>query len=295
MAYNVGAVEDGFKTTVSLVLNSSRLMNAVACAGIMRRTLIEAGQYACHRTAFGNTIANFPMVQETVVDIMAENYAATASSFYIAHLVDKIETGRASEQDEQSYRMLVNVNKYITSIAGTDVVHKGIEILGGNGAIESFSILPRLYRDMIVLESWEGTHNVLAVQVLRDCQKYSVHEGFFADLSAQLDAISHHRLSTQADATKQALSRLQKMLARLSKHDDLAFAQAHARRFIHLAGRLAQATLMLTETQWELDRELSTYKPEILTHFINQHLTPDYDPLDDVDYTERLAYLMTAL
>lgn len=294
VAYNVGPVEQGFKNVVTLVLNTSRLMNAVACAGIMRRVLIEAGQYACHRTAFGNAIANFPMVQETIVDIMTESYAATASCFYLAHLLDKIETGNATPQDEASYRMLVNINKYITSIAGTETVHKGIEILGGNGAIESFSILPRLYRDMIVLESWEGTHNVLAVQVLRDCARYQIHEAFFADMSAQLATVTHDRLFAQHQSTAKALERTETMLARLL-NADTTYSQAHARRFIDLAARVAQAVLMLVETQWELDRDLSTFKPQILMHFINKYLVPDYDPLDDPTYTDRLAHLMTAL
>ncbi len=61
-------------------------------------------------------------------------------------------------------------------------------MLGGNGAIESFSILPRLLRDMIVCENWEGTHNTLTAQVHRDMMRLGVHEGFFAFVRARLDA-----------------------------------------------------------------------------------------------------------
>ena len=67
--------------------------------------------------------------------------------------------------------MLVNANKFVTSLAATKVCRRGIEALGGNGTIEDFSPLPRLYRDAIVFESWEGTHNVLCAQVLRDLAK----------------------------------------------------------------------------------------------------------------------------
>ena len=52
----------------------------------------------------------------------------------------------------------------MTSITATDVVHRAIEVLGGNGTIEDFSSLPRLYRDAVVYESWEGTHNVLCAR-----------------------------------------------------------------------------------------------------------------------------------
>lgn len=294
VAYPIGAVEEGFKTVVELVLNTSRLMNAVACAGIMRRVFIEAGQYACHRQAFGQAIANFPMVQETIVDIMSAYYAGTASSFYLAHLLDKIETGQAGSQDKTCYRMLVNINKYITSINGTETIHQGIEILGGNGAIESFSILPRLYRDMIVLESWEGTHNVLCVQVMRDIEKYAVHEAFIADMTTQLDTINDTRLSQSAEIVRDALTRMVMMLDKMRAKGH-HYTQAHARRFVDLAAHIAQATLLLSEAQWELNNNLPTFKADITEYFINKHLKVGYDPLDDEFYTHRLERLMGAL
>jgi acyl-CoA dehydrogenase len=294
VAYPVGAVERGFKTVVELVLNTSRLMNAIACAGFMRRVYIEAGQYACHRQAFGQAIASFPMVQEAIADIMSATYAATASSFYLAHLLDKIETGQASEQDEKSYRMLVNINKYITSITGSQMIHRGIEVLGGNGAIESFSILPRLYRDMVVLESWEGTHNVLCIQVVRDIARYGVHEAFIADMQTQLATVHHADLATHAEVVWSAIERLLRILSQMAHKGD-TFAQAHARRMVDLAAYIAQATLLLVEAQWELDNQLATFKPDVAAYFINQHLTPDYDPLLDDDYTKRLERLRMAL
>src|SRR5690606_9279838 len=224
------------------VLNTSRLMNAVACAGTMRRVYIEAGQYACHRKAFGQAIANFPMVQEAVADIMAEYYAGTASSFYLAHLLDKIETDKASEQDKATYRMLVNINKYITSITGSHIIHRGIEVLGGNGAIESFSILPRLYRDMIVLESWEGTHNVLCVQVMRDIARYGIHQAFMASMQAQLETVTDSRLLASVNIVSSGLQRMIGILGKMQQKGQ-AYVQAHARRFVDLASYVAQAAL----------------------------------------------------
>jgi acyl-CoA dehydrogenase len=294
VAYPIGAVERGFKTVVELVLNTSRLMNAIACAGFMRRVYIEAGQYACHRQAFGQAIASFPMVQEAIADIMSATYAATTSSFYLAHLLDKIETGQASEQEEKSYRMLVNINKYITSITGSQMIHRGIEVLGGNGAIESFSILPRLYRDMVVLESWEGTHNVLCVQVVRDIARYGVHKAFIADMQAQLATVHHADLVTGAEIVRSAIERLMRILAQMASKGE-TYTQAHARRMVDLAAYIAQATLLLVEAQWELDNQLPTFKPDVAAYFINQYLASAYDPMLDDDYTKRLERLMTAL
>ena len=291
LAYPVGALDQGFKNVVNLVLNTSRLMNAVGSAGIMRRATLEASTYACHRTAFGQPIASYPLVQEALADMLSQTCAALSSSLYVAHLLDSMETGQASDDDHAVFRLLVNLNKYITSIRATETVHRAIEVLGGNGAIESFSILPRLYRDMIVLESWEGTHNVLCLQVLRDIARYHLHEPFTRDLRQKLDAIQHPDLLPWAEITRAALDDGLRLLARLDAGGE-QYAQAHARRLADQFAQTAQAALLLREAQWELDEALPTAKPDITAYFINRHLRPGYDPLDDDTYLPRLSRLM---
>lgn len=291
VAYQVGDIDRGFKNVVELVLNTSRLMNAVACAGIMRRAYIEASTYACQRQAFGEPIANYPLVQETIAELYTESVAAVASSFYIAHLVDQIETHHASDDEKNTYRLLVNINKYITSIQGSMMVHRAIEVLGGNGAIESFSILPRLYRDMVVLESWEGTHNVLCLQVLRDISRYNLHESFFRIMMAQLELISHPKLESLLPTVHAALDRIMQMLGQFATNDQ-RFTEAHSRRLVDQFAYTTQAILLLTEAESELHQSTSTLKPDVVTHFINQHLNPNYDPMSDPEYLPRLARLM---
>ncbi|GAB4320808.1 MAG: acyl-CoA dehydrogenase family protein [Phototrophicales bacterium] len=291
VAYQLGPLEGAFKNTVELVLNTSRLMNAVSCAGFMRRAYIEAASYACTRRAFGNPIAEYPMVQEAVSNIMSEYYAAVASSFALAALLDKIETGQATHTDKAAYRMLVNLNKYITSIRGTESIHQAIEVLGGNGAIESFSILPRLYRDMIVLESWEGTHNVLCLQVLRDIARYQVHEALIAYLKEQLAAVTHESLQQMASDVFESLDRTLTLLNRISVTDTTK-QQAHARRLADAFSHVSQATLLLAEAQWELEQGLPTLKPDIVQHYINRRLIPNYDPLLDDEFLPRIQRLM---
>src|SRR6185295_10847139 len=105
----------------------------------------------------------FPLVRENLAVMRVEEHAALLSTLELTALVD------SSDPDDVAYhRILVNANKFSTSRAPTSVARRGIEALGGNGTIEDFSPLPRLYRDAIVFESWEGTHNVLCAQVLRD-------------------------------------------------------------------------------------------------------------------------------
>jgi alkylation response protein AidB-like acyl-CoA dehydrogenase len=294
-AYPIGAPDAGFKITVELVLNTSRLMNAVSCAGVMRRAYIEAASYACSREAFGQPIASYPLVQEAVADMLAENYAAVASGMALAALLDKIELGQAGEDEKAVYRLLVNLNKYITSVRGSEIVHRAIEVLGGNGAIETFSILPRLYRDMVVLESWEGTHNVLCLQVMRDIARYGLHEPYFAFLHERLSTVQHPTLTESAHLTREAMTRALALLARLT-HADAAVQQAHARRLADSLALVGQSVLLLAEAGWELEQGLNTIKPDVIAHFINRHpqLHPAYDPLEDSAYLPRLQRLMAA-
>jgi alkylation response protein AidB-like acyl-CoA dehydrogenase len=175
VAYPLGPLEDGFRIAVG-VLNTSRWLNAVGSCGLMRRAWRVASEFAAEREAFGHVISEFPLVRENLAVIRAETEGAAASTGELTGLVDRIDRGDASDEDVAWHRVLVNANKFVTSLAATKVVRRAIETLGGNGTIEDFSPLPRLYRDAIVFESWEGTHNVLCAQVLRDLGRFAAVE-----------------------------------------------------------------------------------------------------------------------
>ncbi len=190
VAYHMGPVGSGFKNMMQLVINTSRLFNSVGCVGVMRRALVTARQYAKHRQAFGTTIGNYPLVQETIADVRAEHDALVSGTMHLVALQDRLDNGDVEEIEQQFFRIALNVNKSMTAVSARWACVQGIEILGGNGAIESFSVLPRLLRDAIVYENWEGTHNTLFMQVYRDMKRYRFHEGFVAYLDVLLDDAS---------------------------------------------------------------------------------------------------------
>lgn len=188
LAWPVGPVEDGFRTAVGVVLNTSRWMTAVGDAGMMRRAWLEASAYARHRTAFGRPIGEFPAVQQTLADLAAVSVGALHLVVALTALEDRIDAGTADDADVLLHRFLVNVAKYVVSVQATGAVHSAIEVLGGNGAIEDFSVLPRLYRDAMVYESWEGSHNVLVAQVLNDLRRLPVLDAVAGWLTGLVDA-----------------------------------------------------------------------------------------------------------
>lgn len=179
-----------FRDVVSVVLNTSRLYNAVACCGILQRAWREADAYARARTAFGHPILDFPSTARIVARLRCEAYAARIVTFTLAGLSDRLATDPGDALDQAAWRALVNLNKYWTSVAATSAARDAIEVLGGNGAIETFSVLPRLLRDGIVVEAWEGGHNVLCAQVLRDAQRLDLMEGLFGWLERHLGGLT---------------------------------------------------------------------------------------------------------
>lgn len=175
-AWPIGAVEDGFRTAAGVVLNTSRWMTAIGSAGMMRRAYVEASAYARHRRAFGRPIDEFPSTRATIADLRVMWLGALHLVFALTALEDRIDSATADDEVTVYHRFLVNATKYALSVDATAAVRSAIEVLGGNGTIEEFSVLPRLYRDSIVYESWEGTHNVLVAQVLADLHRMPIIE-----------------------------------------------------------------------------------------------------------------------
>ncbi len=249
LAWPVGPVVDGFKTAVGIVLNTSRWMTALGDAGMMRRAVLEACAYARHREAFGQPIEAFPAVRQRIVDMATSQTAALHLCFELTRLEDLIDDGQASEADVILHRFCVNATKYLVSLQATDVVHSAIEVLGGNGAIEEFSVLPRLYRDAIVYESWEGAHNVLIAQVLNDCRRLPI-----------LNVVGD-RLNLLASGAGE----LGNEIARITAHsidnarravDDVEFGAWHFRSIVDRLGLAYEAALLISSGETDLATHL---------------------------------------
>lgn len=259
-----------FRRTVEVVLNTSRLYNAVVAAGFLQRAWREADAYARCRLAFGQPILRFPSVARTVAALRAEAYAARASSFALAACADRLATGRAAEGEAGVYRFLVNCNKIWTALTCPAGVRQAIEVLGGNGAIEEFSVLPRLLRDALVIEAWEGGHGVLCAQIARDCRKLGLHRAAFAWLRAQADA--HGGVPAGFDAAAERFARVM----------EGAEAEAHARDVIEELRPLAQACLLHAAG----DPVEAAARAHLLAITAR-----GWDPLADADLARRVAVL----
>ena len=262
-----------FRTTVDIVLNTSRLYNAMCSCGALQRAWREAFHYARTRTAFGQPILQFPAVARIVAHLRTEAYAARGLTFALAALFDRQATRGLDDTERAATRMLVNLNKYWTSVQSTLAVRDAIEVLGGNGAIEEFTVLPRLLRDMIVCEAWEGGHNVLCAQALKDSRKLGLHQGLFALLKSW--GAPEERLA-QVEHDWEAL---------LSAPPEVA--GLHMRDVIDRLRPLAQVAALRREAASD---DSDPILPQVIEHLLAT-TEPGHDPLRDTTLAERVRAL----
>lgn len=254
-----------FRKTVEVVLNTSRLYNAVNAAALLHRAWREADAYARARVAFGQPILQFPVIARIVADLYTEACAARATTFLLAAMADRLATQTAAPGEAEAWRMLVNLNKMWTAFTCPAGIRSAIEVLGGNGAIEEFGVLPRLLRDSIVLEAWEGGHGVLAAQILRDCRRFRLHDAFFAWISGLgMDV-------------REAQARWERGIVRPD-------AETHIRSLIEDLRPTIQAAALWPERD---DPRLDAAR----RHLLRTHAR-GYDPLDDDDLAERVQTLV---
>ena len=289
VAYHMGEPENGFKNMMNLVINTSRLYNAFACVGSARRTYLVAQGYAQHRVAFGQPILNYPLVKETLANMKAEIDAMVSGSLHLTWLQDKKDRDDWGEVEEQFMRMALNLNKVRTAKGSRWASVEAIEVLGGNGAIETFSVLPRLLRDSIVTENWEGTHNTLQMQIMRDMAKYRVHEGFFNYLHKCLEE-ARDEDAEQVDAVRSHLADIMEELSALPKLDQ-GTATLVMRPLMDRLSWAMYASIRL----WERSKleEQSDVDDASIAHFIEWRLGGETNRTDP-DYIGRIDTLSSS-
>lgn len=189
VGYLIGMEDEGFKYMAE-ALNVSRLGTALSGLALARRAVLEAAIYTSQRIAFGNPVSRYPMVRQTLADIMVEVEAGWALAAKTIRLFDEVHTyGDRSSEKVSVLRILLSLTKLNLSELGVTATKRAMELHGGNGYIEEY-VTPRLLRDAIVNPIWEGTANIQALEILKNLQKGGA-EPWSADLNNTLQRIHH--------------------------------------------------------------------------------------------------------
>ncbi len=159
-AWLVGEEGRGVRTIVEMV-NHTRLDCMLGSAGLMRQAVVQAAHHARHRAAFGKPLIDQPLMQNVLADLCLESEAATILAMRVARAYD---SGADSEQHFR--RLATAVGKYWLCKRGAGHVAEALECLGGNGYVED-AVMPRLFRESPLNSIWEGSGNVICLDVLR--------------------------------------------------------------------------------------------------------------------------------
>lgn len=180
----IGERGRGIKTA-SQLLNTTRLHNAACSVGTMTMCSALIEEHSNQRYAFGKLICDQPGHVQMVATLRARLAASTELLCETALLLGKAEAGVATPQESQRLRLLTPMVKLYTAREAIRFASETVEAFGGMGYIEDTGI-PRLYRDAQVFSIWEGTTNILALDVLRAMQAEGAFAALISDLQERL-------------------------------------------------------------------------------------------------------------
>jgi hypothetical protein len=169
-------------------------------------------------------------------------------SFHLALLLGREETGESAEGESALLRLLTPVAKLFTAKRAVCLVAEAMESFGGAGYVEDTGI-PVLMRDTLVLPIWEGTTNVLALDVLRAMEREGTFEPFAEDVSQRLRRVKGDALAESVRRVRKALETLQDGRKRMDGAE-AEYAEALARPFAFGLARTYIGSLLLEFASW---------------------------------------------
>ncbi|MEV8143494.1 acyl-CoA dehydrogenase family protein [Specibacter sp. NPDC078709] len=229
VGWRIGDPGRGVRAIMGMV-GRTRLDCILGTAAGMRQSVAEAVWHARHRRAFGSRLVDQPAMSNVLADLALESEAATAVSMRLSRAFDD----DAGPSERAFRRLATAVTKYWVCKRGPNHAYEAMECLGGNGYIEDFPLAMR-YREQPVMAIWEGTGNVIALDVLRAMatDPESV-EAFLAEVRLASGA---HRIFDDF------LARLMEQLAPV-RHSPQDFA-GQARAVVERMALALQASLLL--------------------------------------------------
>jgi putative acyl-CoA dehydrogenase len=221
VAWRLGDEGRGVPTIIEMV-GATRLDCVIGSTSLMRAAVAQATHHAAYRRAFGQRLADQPLMRHVLADLAVESEAATALMLRLAAAVD---------DGERDFRRIATaVGKYWVCKRGPAVAAEALECLGGNGYVEDFP-MARLYREAPLNSIWEGSGNVNALDVLRALGRSpGAWEAFRAEVGLALGA------DPRLDAAFAALE---------SELADTSSIEVRARRLVERMAMVLQGSLLV--------------------------------------------------
>jgi alkylation response protein AidB-like acyl-CoA dehydrogenase len=251
LAHPVAGTRDGIKH-ITPMLTTTRTWNAICAAAGMRRGLALATDYARKRVAFGSPLADKPLHVDTMGWLVAESWAAFMLAYRAVELIGREEAKTITEDEQQLLRLVVPLAKLTTAKQAVAATSETLEAFGGAGYVEDTG-LPRLLRDAQVLPIWEGTTNVLSLDVLRVLARGGSLEPLVREIRRCVENTRDPSLREPIETAQRALAHAGEWIA--THVGDIPSVEQGARRFALTLGRSLELALLCEHAQWSLENE----------------------------------------
>lgn len=275
-AYQIGELKRGFVQMTEMI-NLTRIWAATSSLSAMRRSYLEALIYTRGRVAFGRPLAEQPLMRRQLVDLLIEVEGCAALVFETIAALERVDREQ-TEDDQRLLRILTPLCKYYVPKRGEYVALEALEMHGGNGYVEDW-VNPRLLRDAIVNVVWEGSSNVIVLDVARAIARENAGEALFSNLFERLQAVAHEDVQALARDVQQHLRRIAQRIAQLALLDQEQ-AQLPMRGLVERIAQLTIVTLLLEQAESELARGMAgtgKRKWHIAQLYMRRHITVDPD------------------
>lgn len=280
VAYLVGEVGYGFQQIADM-MNMSRLSNGVRAAGLMRRALTESLHVARNRQAFGRYLIDMPLMQRQLLKIMVPAEQARSMFMHIARCLDRADAGE--ETAEKCVRILTPLIKYRATRDSRAATGEAMEIRGGVGYIEEWAD-PKLVRDSHLGSIWEGTSNIVALDVMRATRRSkALHPltNYLRSLLTEIDLPGSSR-----DRMHALVDRTEDLVEKTAEAGTDEITRQVAGSLYHLCSAIFMA--------WEAAMTDNDWRRLALAHLVIKHRLEPADPLAP-ESADRHADILRAL
>jgi len=237
---------------ITPMLNITRTWNSVSACTSIRRGLALAYDYAKKRRAFGAPLAEKPLHVDTLAALQAELWGAMLLTFRAVELLGREEAGTLTEEERVLLRLLTPTVKATTSKQAVAAASEVVESFGGAGYVEDTG-LPRILRDAQVLPIWEGTTNVLSLDLLRAIGKTGSLAPIEREVRRRVEAAHDASCAQAGKRALEAVAHARAWLEAAAKKGQPA-VEAGARRFTLTVGRALQLALLVDHAAWAAKR-----------------------------------------
>ncbi|MGP8214169.1 MAG: acyl-CoA dehydrogenase family protein [Bacteroidia bacterium] len=267
----IGNEMGGFKLMIEMI-NISRLYNSVAALTCARRALIEAYQFLSFRKTFGKDALEHALIRTKLTELGSLHVANFYLVWRAIKALDLADSG--NEREKQLFRMIVPMSKKWSAEAGVYITRESMELMGGLGYIED-TVIPKIMRDVMVMPIWEGSGNIIILDMIRAMVKSQGFEVLCEEISSSAGKNKQHGSWIAKELS--VMAAFPKKLSTLPQDE----MEATAKVFFEKLISLYQISLLVDalndeSSQWlvpAIDYLKSKYEPAVLKE--QKPISPD--------------------